>query len=100
MLGKRSINLQVGATLRGVIADRARNSGLRNPIPEIFWGRWTDEEDEAYFLGFHDRSRLPVDDPVFIIDANGLEFLLIQTDLYARLEGKTIDIVDNVITVY
>lgn len=100
MLEHKVVNLRVGDFLREKLTDRSLSSGLKNPIPEIIWGRWEDEEEDSYSIGFHERDELPTNDPIRIIEADGIDFLIIQDRICKELEGKTLDIVNGKLSLF
>lgn len=100
MLEKRIINLEIGKDLRDRLQYRMQQSDLKEPVPSISWGKWDDEKEERFMIGFYERSRLPVWDPVRLIEADGIEFLIIQDWICDELEGKKLDIVDGELSVF
>lgn len=92
-------NFSVGKHLRKVIEERSRESGLDSPIPGILIGTSEDDPIERYMLGFYDRQQLPVNDPVALVQVDGLEVLIIQERVLRALDGKTIDIIGNEIAI-
>lgn len=67
MLERKAINVTIVHALREKLRECAASSGLRNPIPELMWGRWENEDRESYFIGFHEKDELPQDEPIRII---------------------------------
>ncbi|MDJ0951256.1 MAG: hypothetical protein QNJ94_20280 [Alphaproteobacteria bacterium] len=49
-------------------------------------------------IGFYERDELPLNEPVRIIEAGGVEFLIIQDHICDELEGGTLDFVDGRLT--
>ena len=99
MLEKKSINLRIGAKLKKVLAEDLSSSELDDPLPGILWGQWDTETNEHYVIGMYERDELPVDDPVRIIEADGIEFLITQDWICDDLEGKCLDIVNGQLSV-
>ena len=99
MLKKRRLNLRIGARLRTILEERALASGLAKPLPGILWGKWDDEKDEYYSIGFYEGGDLPVNDPIRIIEADGIEFLITQDWICEDLEGKLLDLIQGKLAV-
>lgn len=100
MLEKRIVDVTIGKQLRKKLAELAASSGLSNPIPGLTWGKWDDEDEESYFIGFYEKKELPTKDPIRIIEADGIELLIIQDWICEELEGKTLDIVNRKLTLF
>jgi hypothetical protein len=92
MLEKKFLNLKIGLALQEALQKKCVESGLSDPLPGIIWGRWDDENIDTYSIGIYERSNLPYDDPVRIVDANGIEILIIQDWVCDDLTGKVLDI--------
>lgn len=99
MLPKRVVNLKVGTSLKEMLDQRQLACGLQNPIPAILWGREDSQKEESLVIGFYERDELPEQDPIRIIEADGIEFLVIQDWICDALDGKSLDIVDGKLTV-
>ncbi len=95
MLETKCLNLKITDRLKKEIENRAVATGLSEPLPGINWGKWDDEKEDYYSIDFYDRRRLPVEDPVRIIVADGVEFLIIQDWICDDLEGKQFDVIDG-----
>jgi hypothetical protein len=74
-------------------------SGLQSPLPAILWGRADNEEADSFQIGFYEREELPTSDPVRLVEADGVDFLVIQDWICDELEGKVIDVIDGKLTV-
>ena len=99
MLERRVINLRIGDTLRQVLFQRSSASRLEEPVPGILWGKWDGEQHECYSIGFYERKDLPIDDPIRIVEADGIEFVITQDWICDGLSGRTLDITAGVLTV-
>jgi hypothetical protein len=99
MLEKKTINLKIGENLRKRLQERAHDSGLQNPVPCISWGKWSDEKEERFMIGFNERTRLPIKDPIRFIECDGIEFLIIQDWICEKLDGKKLDFFDGKVAV-
>jgi hypothetical protein len=95
MLEKKSLNLRIGPALKEALRKKCAESGLSSPLPGIIWGRWGDENIDTYSIGIYERSNVPCDDPVRIVDANGVEILIIQDWVCDDLEGKVLHLIDG-----
>lgn len=98
MLPPKTLNLRIGDRLRSVLEAKALSSGLVSPMPAILWGKWDDEGEEHYSIGFYDRDNLPISDPVRIVEAGGLQFLILQDWICEAVHGKELDVVDGKLT--
>lgn len=82
--------------VRQVIDQRARTIGLSKPVPSFLWATQNDDGTQRLFLAFYENERLPVSDPVFLVELDdGLEVLILQEELLQGLEGRTIVLRDG-----
>jgi len=101
MLEKRTINVAVGKAARNMLSKWIEQSGLRNPIAGLIWGRCEElDEVNSYSFGLYERGELPVDDPIRIIEADGIELVVVQGWVCDELEGKTLDVVNGKVVLY
>lgn len=99
MLAKRLLNIKIGDRFRRALEEGSSASGLTDPLPGLLWGKWDDETQEYYSIGFFERSEIPTEDPIRIVEADGIEFLITQDWICEDLEGKGLDIVDGQLSV-
>ena len=100
MLKKIMVNLKFSKELKEKLLSELRESDLENPISGIDWGRWNSEKNNHYIVGgLYERDKLPIDDPIRIIEADGIEFVIIQDWLCQELEGKYLSIKNGKIDV-
>ena len=92
MLERKVLNLGVSDCLKRKLRERAARSGLTDPLPGILWGKWDDEVEEGYSIGFYERGEIPSDDPIRIVEADGIEFLITQDWICNELDGKVLDL--------
>ena len=95
MLEKRSLNTRIGSRLRTMIADYARESGLKDPVASLAMGRSDDDPDESIFFGYYERGEIPEEEPMRFIEADGIEFLITQDWLCDELDEMLVDFVDG-----
>ena len=99
MLEKRVLNTQIGDRLRTIIAHHARASDLKQPVPSLVLGRSENEPEERLGLGFYERCDIPQGEPIRLVEADGIEFLIIQDWLCDELDGKLVDFLDGKLVV-
>jgi hypothetical protein len=95
MLEPQVLDLKVSLRVKEMLELRGAASGLTDPLPAIIWGKWNDETDEDYSIGFYERERLPADDPIRIVTADGVDFLILQEWICDELKGKVLDMIDG-----
>lgn len=98
MLEKKVLSLKISDSLKEKLAMRSKGSGLRCPIPSLSTGRWDDDDIDRVMIGFYERDRLPCNDPIRLVEADGIEFVVIQDWLCDELEGKILDVVNGELT--
>ena len=59
MLAWKVLDVQISDCLKQKLNERAVASGLSDSLPGILWGKWDDEVNEYYFIGFHERAEIP-----------------------------------------
>jgi hypothetical protein len=100
MLPKRKIDLEISSALEEAVKARLDESGLKNPIAGIDWGRWDDEKEDYLIVGsVYDRDLLPMEEPIQIIDVHGIEFVVVQDWLCEMLEGKRLEVANDKVTI-
>ena len=92
MLQKKTIRCQLSPAFKDRIKEHVGSSDLSIPVPSISWGKWEDETDEHFFLGYYERSQLPEQDPIRFVEIDDIEFIIIQDWICDKLEGKRLDI--------
>lgn len=90
---------RIGEKLRMVLKQRSQRCGLSDPVPGILLGTSDDDEQERYMLGFYERDELPVDDPVTLVQTEGIDLLIPQARVLELLAGNTLEIIDGRLTV-
>jgi hypothetical protein len=89
MFGERKVSLQFTERAKDYIERFKATAGLRDPILTIKWSKWSDEPFERWMIGFNDRSRVQEG---WLGITPELEFVVIQEWVLDALEGKTLDI--------
>jgi len=93
MLKKLKVNFKLSRKLKEKLLQELAETDLKNPISGIDWGRWNSEKNDHYIVGgLYERDKLPMDDPIRIIEADGMEFVIIQDWLCQELDGKYLSI--------
>ena len=95
MLEKKVVKLKISNRLREGLRRRIATSSLLNPLPGILLGKKESHSHESLVIGLYERDRIPQEDPIRIIEADGIEFLVIQDWLCDEFEGKLLDEVDG-----
>lgn len=94
------VNVLLSADVRGLIKTLAMTSGLREPVPGLLWGTSSDRADASLYLGFYEKSELPSEDPVFLINTvDGTEVLVAQEELLRMLDGHKVVLIDKQLTI-
>lgn len=92
---------ELGCTLR--LSERAKlwirrmidESKLPNATAGILWGKWERDPSDYWSIGLYDKSTAEG----WLVKSPDLEFVIVQDFLVERLDGKTLDIDGNRITV-
>ena len=92
MLPKINTNIQMSSNLKETVTRECDESGLNSPLPSILWGNDGGNSEEYFMLGLYERNLVPSDEPIRIIEIEGMEFLIIQDWICDELEGKILDI--------
>lgn len=95
MLTRRKLSLRLSDALKQKLLVWNQESGLQNPIPSISEGTWDENPTVRLIIGYYEKDLLPTNDPIRIIEADGIEFVIIQDWLCDTLDGKTLDIVSG-----
>lgn len=95
MLERKVVNLRLSDRLREELRQRIAASSLSNPLPGILLGKEESQSYESLVIGLYEREKIPKEDPIRLIEADGIEFLVIQDWLCDEFEGKLLDEVDG-----
>lgn len=91
--------IRITEQLRRKITDRASRSRLRDPVVGLIHGHWEGDNQSRFHLAFYERDQIPTDDPVEIVDAGGLEILIVQEELLPKLEHGRLGLEGGVIVI-
>ena len=94
----KELRLRIGPALKWAILQRTA-ADPSDPMPGITSAISDNEEGKHLALAFYDRERLPSDEAVMLIEAEGLELLITEEWICDMLNGKQLDIVRGKLTV-
>ena len=84
--------IRVAKELCEKIRFRASASGLRDPVAAIIEGQWDNDIRMRLHLAFYERDQIPIDEPLEIVDADGMELLIIQKEILAKLANGRLEL--------
>lgn len=96
MFGERKVNLQLTERAKQYVERYKASARLGSPILSIKWAKWSDEPAERWVIGFHDRNRLQEG---WLGITPEFEFVVIQEWILDSLDGKTLDVGENGVSV-
>ena len=88
---EQKVNLRFTARAIEYISDLMRKSELEQPILGISWGRWHDETEFRWIIGFYDRAKISSDWAGWLGVTPTLEFLCIHPSILRELDGAILD---------
>jgi hypothetical protein len=95
MLTKKVVSLRISGRLREGLQRRIAASNLSDPLPSVLLGKEVSNTFESLVIGLFERDGIPKDDPIRLIEVDGIEFLVTQDWLCDEFEGKLLDEVDG-----
>ena len=81
------------------IQTRSAASGLLDPVAAIIEGHWEGDCQISYHLAFYEREQIPKNEPVEIVSADGIELLIVQSEVLAKLATGKLRLRDGAIVI-
>lgn len=89
MFGERKVNLQLSGRAREFIERYKAVSGLRSPILGLTWGRFSEESEERWSIGFYDRKDVREG---WLGITPEFEFVVIQEWILDAVQNRVMDV--------